>query len=80
MAAAGLGVAVLPAGVAARYAGNGLVAVQLSDSWAHRNLVACVRDEGKLGASARLMLRHPRAAPDIPADPARLAMPAFPNG
>ncbi len=77
MAEAGLGIAVMPAGVAARYAGSGrLVAVQLSDSWAHRNLVACVRDEGRLGASARLMLRHLRATTDPPPG----AMPAFPNG
>lgn len=80
MAEAGLGVAVMPAGVAARYAGTGgLAAVPLSDSWAHRKLVACVRDEGKLGASARLMLRHLRTLQDAGPDPAPLAMPAVPN-
>ncbi|MGI4802939.1 MAG: LysR family transcriptional regulator [Janthinobacterium lividum] len=77
MAEAGLGVAVMPAGIAARYAvGGALAAVKLSDSWAHRNLVACVRDEDKLGASARLMLLHLRRAA---ADPTRFAMATVPN-
>ena len=81
MVDAGLGVAVMPVGVAVRYAGKGgLAAVLLSDSWAHRTLVACVRDEGKLGASARLMLRHLRVPQQTTADPTRAAMPAVPNG
>lgn len=59
MAEAGLGIAVLPLGIALRSArGTNLAPVRLSDSWAHRSLVLCVRDEQKLPASARLMLRH----------------------
>lgn len=78
MAEAGLGVAVMPAGIAARYSSSGgLAAAKLSDSWAHRTLVACVRDEDRLGASARLMLRHLRQPPA--ADPARFTMAAVPK-
>ncbi len=82
MADAGLGIAVLPVGIAARFArGTGLVPVLLSDSWAHRSLVACVRKEMNLGASARLMLRHLRPADDRPAGAVapRSAMGGVPN-
>ena len=78
MASAGLGIAVMPAGVASKLAaGTGLVAIPLSDSWAHRSLVLCVRGKGRLGASAQLMLQHLRA-PDAAAPP-RLATAAVPN-
>ncbi len=77
MAEAGLGIAVLPWGIATKLVGGtDLVAVRLADSWAHRTLVACVRDEDKLAACARLMLRHLRG----PAGPTRPTMAAVPTG
>jgi DNA-binding transcriptional LysR family regulator len=61
MAEAGLGVAIAPHGVVTADAGSGRVAaVALTDPWAHRRLQICVRDEQKLTASARIMLRHLR--------------------
>ncbi len=79
MADAGLGVAVMPLGIAVKLAaGTGLAAIPLSDSWAHRSLVACVRDEGRLGAAARLMLLHLRASGA--AVPPRFTKAAIPNG
>lgn len=63
MVEVGLGVAVLPAGIVAVSGGNlRVAAVPLSDDWALRNLVICIRDEDKLTASARLMLQHLRQA------------------
>jgi len=80
MADAGLGLAVMPLGIARKSAiGTGLAAVPLSDSWAHRRLVACVRDEARLGASARLMLRHLRRLGPSAMEPACPATAAVPN-
>lgn len=80
MAEAGLGIAVLPLGIASAFAGTtqgGLAAVPLSDSWAHRRLVMCMRDESRLAASARLMLEHLRAGA---ARAASATTAAVPNG
>ncbi len=65
MVEVGLGVAIMPEGVVAACGGNLAVrAVRLSNVWAERNLVICIRDEDKLTASARLMLHHLRAGSD----------------
>jgi hypothetical protein len=51
----------VPDGIVRAMGGNlKVAAVPLSDGWAVRNLVICVRDEAKLTASARLMLEHLR--------------------
>lgn len=62
MVDAGLGVAILPAGIVDVF-GTTLRtrSVPLTDSWACRNLVLCVREPQRLTASARLMLDHLRA-------------------
>lgn len=61
MVEVGLGVAMVPDGIVRTMGGNlKVAAVPLSDGWAVRNLVICVRDEAKLTASARLMLEHLR--------------------
>jgi DNA-binding transcriptional LysR family regulator len=62
MVDAGLGVAVIPSGIAATFASTlRASAVPLTNHWARRELVICVRDVRKLTASARLMLNHLRA-------------------
>jgi DNA-binding transcriptional LysR family regulator len=63
----GLGVAVIPLQVVRLHADNTRVRiVMLSDQWAVRDLVLCVKDAHLLTVSARLMLRHlcPTAAID----------------
>ena len=62
MVEVGLGVAMVPDTIAKTMGANLKVsAVPLSDGWAVRNLVICIRDEAKLTASARLMLGHLRS-------------------
>ena len=56
----GVGVAVVPerAAVKARAKGSDLVVVRLSDSWARRQLLLCVRDLDELSKHARLFVDH----------------------
>jgi DNA-binding transcriptional LysR family regulator len=62
MVEAGLGAAVIPEGVLRACAGNlKVTGVPLSDPWAFRNLVICVKDQQRLTAPARLLLQHLRA-------------------
>jgi len=59
IAAAGLGLAVLPREATALYArAAGLVMVPLADAWAVRRLVVVARGEATLSASAKLLLEH----------------------
>jgi DNA-binding transcriptional LysR family regulator len=61
MVEAGLGVAVLPAGIVEVFGGRLRArGVPLVNAWARRELLICIRDEQRLTASARLMLRHLR--------------------
>ncbi|MGL4291591.1 MAG: LysR family transcriptional regulator [Phreatobacter sp.] len=61
MVEVGFGITIVPAGIAAIYGGNPHVrSVRLVDGWARRKLLICVRDEARLTASARLMLKHLR--------------------
>jgi DNA-binding transcriptional LysR family regulator len=78
MVEVGLGVAIMPEGVAAACAGNlDVRAVPLNNEWASRDLVICIKDEQRLTASARLMLRHLRS--EQTADTYREANPPVPN-
>ncbi|MCM5571563.1 LysR family transcriptional regulator [Burkholderiaceae bacterium FT117] len=59
IAAAGLGLAILPEEVTAPHAGaGGLALVPLSDSWARRQFVVCSRPDSLLSAAARLLNEH----------------------
>lgn len=61
MVAAGLGVAVLPAGMVVPFqAAIGIRAIPLSDAWARREKRICIREPSGLTASARLFLAHVR--------------------
>jgi DNA-binding transcriptional LysR family regulator len=61
MVAAGLGLAILPAGMMVPFQQTaGVRAIPLSDAWAHRDKRICVRDPSSLPASARLFLTHIR--------------------
>jgi DNA-binding transcriptional LysR family regulator len=72
MVKAGLGIAVLPEDIVDDSRMDGRARrVYLSNDWAHREHVICVRDQRRLTASAELMLRHLRT-PDT--DQARIAM------
>jgi DNA-binding transcriptional LysR family regulator len=66
MVEAGLGLAVIPAGIVALAARDGrIAAVALSDAWAHRRLMICVKDSHNLSAAARHMLTHLTKAADV---------------
>ncbi|HVB67477.1 MAG TPA: LysR family transcriptional regulator [Acetobacteraceae bacterium] len=58
MVAAGIGVAILPHGVAAEVAGPGLGVVPLRDAWARRRLALCARSLDGLTPQARLLWVH----------------------
>ena len=62
MVEVGLGIAVVPEGIARSRASGGVTGVPLANDWAHRSLVICVKDPQRLTASARLMLHHLHAA------------------
>jgi DNA-binding transcriptional LysR family regulator len=54
--AAGLGPAILPREAVRMYAASGAFAlVPLSDAWAHRRFVVCLRNDGSVPATARLL-------------------------
>ncbi|WP_460452219.1 LysR family transcriptional regulator [Alsobacter sp. SYSU BS001988] len=77
MVEAGLGVAVMPKGVVASAVEKGrVVAVPLTDDWAHRRLSICVRGGRDLAAPARRMLKHLTAAAS---EPSRSANDPLPN-
>lgn len=60
----GIGVGIVPQTVAARCARSMKIArIALSDDWAVRNLMVCVRRREDLPSNAQLMLRHLLAAP-----------------
>lgn len=71
MAASGAGVAILPA-TAARRSPDALRVIRLTDAWADRKLLICVRDEAALPGYARALVttlrgeqpatRHPKSA------------------
>jgi DNA-binding transcriptional LysR family regulator len=70
MVEVGLGIAILPEKVVRYRADNSRVRiVGLTDEWAIRELVLCVKDQQPLTASAQLMLEHLR----VPAAAARAA-------
>ena len=55
----GLGLAVMPEGIARNYVGRmGLVVVPLSDPWAERHLYVCVRDPQALSPQVKALLEH----------------------
>jgi len=59
MIQAGLGVGVLPETAARSFAGPmGLRLVPLTDDWAKRRMLVCVRDRATLAATARQLLDH----------------------
>jgi DNA-binding transcriptional LysR family regulator len=59
MVGLGIGVAVVPHAVAGRFArSNKLSRIRLTDAWAARNLVLCVRSVDTLPAHVRQMVRH----------------------
>jgi DNA-binding transcriptional LysR family regulator len=58
MAGAGLGTAVVPAGLVKGQEKHGVIGVPLSDAWGTRQLVLCIKDTSLVSASARLMLNH----------------------
>jgi DNA-binding transcriptional LysR family regulator len=63
MVEAGLGIALVPENLAARYvAGGGLAAVQLDEEWAVREWKLCTRNVDSLTPPAQLLVRH--LAPD----------------
>lgn len=62
IAAAGLGLAILPAEATMPWGGaSGLVAVPLADDWARRQFVVCSRPDSMLSASSKLLVGHLRA-------------------
>lgn len=64
MVGQGIGVAIVPQAAAARCArAAGVRQVRLSDAWAARNLVLCVRRLDELPASAKQLVQHILAAP-----------------
>lgn len=55
----GLGLAVMPEGIASNYVGRmGLVVLPLSDAWAERHLFVCVRDPQALSPQVKALLDH----------------------
>lgn len=60
----GIGVAILPHGVAVELGGMVVRAVPLSNAWARRRLAICVRSPEELTPPARLLLEHIRASVD----------------
>ncbi len=55
----GLGLAVMPEGIAGNYVGRmGLVVVPLIDPWAERHLFVCVRDPQALSSQVKALLEH----------------------
>ena len=59
IAAAGLGLAILPAEATMPWGGaSGLVAVPLADDWARRQFVVCSRPDSMLSASSKLLVGH----------------------
>lgn len=59
----GLGLAVMPEGIARNYVDRmGLVVVPLVDAWAERHLYACARDVDALSPQAKALLDHLLAA------------------
>jgi DNA-binding transcriptional LysR family regulator len=59
MAAAGLGVGIVPRAAATPYTQSlGLVSVPLKEEWAHRQLYVCIRSKQSLSAAARQFVTH----------------------
>jgi len=59
MVAAGLGVGIVPRGVALPYTKSpGLVSIRLAEPWAKRRLHLCVRSTGELSPAARQLADH----------------------
>lgn len=59
MVGEGIGLGIVPQAVAARHARSaGLVRIALTDAWAARNLVLCVRDLDLLPGPAQQLVRH----------------------
>jgi DNA-binding transcriptional LysR family regulator len=55
----GMGLAILPAGIARNYEARlGLVVLPLTDAWAARQLYLCVRDVDALSPQAGALLAH----------------------
>jgi len=63
IAAAGLGLAILPnEAIAPHVAATGLVTVPLAEDWAERRFVICTRADTLLSATTRLLVEHLRRA------------------
>lgn len=76
MVEAGLGIAVMPEGIAGMPAReNRVAAVPLADAWALRRLSICVREGWELAAPVRHLLAHLTGEPDS----SRTAKAALPN-
>ncbi|GFG48569.1 hypothetical protein MAGR_00100 [Mycolicibacterium agri] len=56
--AAGVGIAVVPALAAARWSHVHVATVDLTNAWAHRNLLLCYRDQSQLSVSATQLTAH----------------------
>lgn len=56
--AAGVGIAIIPALAATRWSHLGLRTVDLTNAWAHRNLLLCCRDESQLSVPAAQFSAH----------------------
>jgi DNA-binding transcriptional LysR family regulator len=73
IAAAGLGLAILPGeAIAPHVAATGLAMVPLADSWAERRFVICTRADNLLSATTRLLVEHLRQAAADTAPPEAL--------
>ena len=59
MVGQGVGIGIVPKTVAARHGRSaGIKAITLTDAWAARRLVLCVRDAEALSAHSKLMMQH----------------------
>ncbi len=59
MVGQGIGIAIVPRAAAVRYARSaGIKRLSLTDAWAARNLMICVRSEAALAPYARQLLQH----------------------
>ncbi len=82
MVAAGLGVGILPRQSAALYQGSlPIQAITLTEPWAHRQLVLCMRAYSALPPAARTLVDHltqaaPNSPPNIPPDSLPGSIPA----
>lgn len=76
MIRAGLGVGLVPQGVAQSIAGDAAFAhLRIPDAWAHRSFVLCHRQDTRLPASAATLVQDLIRAPGVPASIAKAGLP-----